>query len=338
MAGQLATELDQDYDRTFRRLSAFFRARGVAADEASDLAQETASKVWVHLNRHGRSREDLDPLIYRIAKNVLAEHWRTKGPNAEPIGEENTRRFATLDGIADIESSLHAAWVMEGLTLPQRRAMAMSIEGFKPSEIARELGIKRNAVDQLLHRAKRSLASSIERRGALGGLALFPARMRLRLREWYSAIIGGPLGEAGASQLVALATLSLAATLSFLSPTDSPSTTTPAEKTTQTTPAMSVDRDERGLDGAATDAAASRPNGVGTFTPPSERDDQVDVDVRNHKVGIKKSIEDGEGKEIELIDFETGHERGEGENRGVSGPLLDAATIVVCENAPAACS
>ena len=340
MAGtQIARELDQNYERTFRRLGAFFRARGVAADEASDLAQETAFKVWVHLKRHGRSRDDLDPLIYRIAKNVLAEHWRTRGPNAEPVGEENTKRFATSDGIAHVESRLQASWMMEDLTGLQRRAMAMFIEGFKPGDIARELGIKRNAVDQLLHRAKRSLATSLKQR-AFAGLALLPARLRLRLREWYASVAGGPLGESGASQLIALATVSLAATLTFLSPAEAPSTEAPGDSSAQVTSARTtLDRGASGPLGSASHGVGTRSVDDGSVAPGSgENDDEVDVDVRKHRVGIKKSVDDGKGGEFELIEFETEHRPGEEGERGTIGPLLDDVTNALCNNAPAACS
>src|SRR5688500_4061378 len=80
--GSLADDLVTSiYQPTMARLVAYFRSKGMNADEAVDLSQETVLRMLVHLRRHGRSAEDLRPLTKTIARNLLVERLRKPGTN-----------------------------------------------------------------------------------------------------------------------------------------------------------------------------------------------------------------------------------------------------------------
>lgn len=168
----LPRELDDDFSTTFGRLQRLFRARGASAEDASDLAQATVERLLLHLRKHGLDERfaayGLAPLINRIATNLYIDHYRANG-----------KRTVPLDEAADLQSSTagpEEAFLRRARTrslrdaidaLPERyrRAIALSLAGMSPAEIAADFGIHRNAADVLLYRARRRLADRLRATG-----------------------------------------------------------------------------------------------------------------------------------------------------------------------------
>ena len=89
------------------------------------------------------------------------------------------------------------------------------MEGRTPSEIARELGIKRNAVDAILHRARRSLAAKLDGGGVLGRLRTVRVPHPVPRAPRDDAVTSvDPSGQAAPAGL-AFATMGMAAVLSL---------------------------------------------------------------------------------------------------------------------------
>jgi RNA polymerase sigma factor (sigma-70 family) len=167
------SELDGGYSATFSRLRATFRARGLSAEDAADLAQEAATRTLVHLRRHGQRRADLAPLINTIARNLLVEEFRAPR-NCLPTEIDPNDVVDTLDVAEEVGARELAGRLRDAIqALPERHrcAVLMCLSGSSPAEIALELGIKRNAADAILHRARRRLAVQLsDLRGALAGI------------------------------------------------------------------------------------------------------------------------------------------------------------------------
>jgi len=177
--GERQTQVE--YTAAFNGLRRFFAGRGVPADEAADLAQEALTRTFVHIKRHGRASEDLWPLLTTVARNLYSDRGRRNTPACVPLTEafELADADPTPDDVVlrrERRDSVRAA--VASLPPRHRRAIELELRGLTPADIARELGIKRNAADALLHRARRSLASKLESmRGTFGAL---PFVLRLR--------------------------------------------------------------------------------------------------------------------------------------------------------------
>ncbi len=223
---------DQDFGAHYKaRLShlvGFFRAKGISHDEAADLAHETVLRTLVHLKRHGRTKEDIGPLTRTIARNLLIERVRRAAPAVVSLdGEIDAADDAPDPSELALQSERREAVqaAMAALTPRHRRVIELWMQGRSPAEIARELGIKRNAADAILHRARRTLASRLGPRALWGGVVLAWVRVRTQTRSAaHSLASWSPDSQILAPAGVSLATVGIAAVLSLTGPVaDAPS-------------------------------------------------------------------------------------------------------------------
>jgi RNA polymerase sigma-70 factor (ECF subfamily) len=206
-----------EYAAAFDGLRRFFGRRGVPPEEAADLAQEALTRTFVHIERHGRANDDLWPLLTTVARNLYADRGRRSEPAVVPITEAvDIAGFEPSPDEVVVERERRRALRAAVASLPprHRRTIELELRGMTPADIARELGIKRNAADALLHRARRSLASKLESmRGAFAALPLV-VRARYLARRISAAISAvDPTGGLVAAA-TALSALTVAGALS----------------------------------------------------------------------------------------------------------------------------
>lgn len=180
------------YTATFARLRLMFRARGVPPEDAADLAQETAARFLAHLRAQGidpRFEQDaVAPLINRIAANLIIDRARaasSRNVSLEGLGSAVDPARISLDDpaeqVEDVDRAREVRAAIASLSDRHRRAIAMSLDGKGPAEIAEDLGILRNAADALLYRARRRLAASLQ--GAAGVVGALVTLLILRARS-----------------------------------------------------------------------------------------------------------------------------------------------------------
>jgi RNA polymerase sigma-70 factor, ECF subfamily len=208
-------ELD-GYPTLFRDLVATFRSRGVGREESQDLAQETILRTLVHLRRHGRSADDLGPLVRTIGRNLFIERIRRAKPEVVELSdtiEDDSPEPADLVVESERRQQIYAA--LQSLTPRHRRVVVLWMQGLTPGQIARELGIKRNAADAILHRARRRLASVLEGdRGALAVVGLAGVRIRFVARRAIDAVGSFDSGGLLTNAATGLAAVGIAVVLS----------------------------------------------------------------------------------------------------------------------------
>jgi len=193
------------YEKHGQRVFTFCYSRLRNREEAQDAAQTTFIYVMRSLQRGVEPEFELAWLL-KIAFNVCRGVRRSSGRNSAAIQDVEDIDTLAAPQAAGYEGSERVAALREALTsLPesQRRGILLrEWQGLSYAEIADELGLSLGAVETLLFRARRNLASRLEHvRSGVGALnvASLASFFRPLLRSGI-----GKLGLIGASASVAL--------------------------------------------------------------------------------------------------------------------------------------
>lgn len=155
------------YDETARPLWSYvYRVSGNAA-LADDILQETYYR-FLRAPRVEMDNAGTKSYLYRIAGNLLRDHWRGKKRDVlftETVNQE----FASRGGSTEIAQStlnLDLERRFEELK-PQERALLWLayVEGNEHKEIARTLGLKEKSIRVLLFRARQKLSGLLQPKG-----------------------------------------------------------------------------------------------------------------------------------------------------------------------------
>jgi len=148
-------------------LQAFF-TRKAGAQEAQDLVQEVF--FCLHTRSVNEQVENVERYLFRIAHNVLASRYRRQAvrgtryqvsltPEDEPADELSPERIA-------LGRSEYECMVVAIQNLPPRAQTAFLLHRSRQMtypEIARQMGISRSAVKQLVLRALTQIIEEMER-------------------------------------------------------------------------------------------------------------------------------------------------------------------------------
>jgi RNA polymerase sigma-70 factor (ECF subfamily) len=302
-------EFTSSYRSSLGRLIGYFRSKGVPREEAADLANETMVRMLVHLKRHGRDRTDLGPLVRTIARNLLVERVRKQAPVIVPLGDDIDVADDALEPVDHMVMSERRDAVRKAigsLSPRHRHVVSLWMDGRAPAEIARELGIKRNAVDAILHRARRSLAAKLDGGGVIGALALLGFRIRFLARRITNAIVAVDPSGHGAPAGLAIATMGVAAVLSLSGPANA--AVAPSDATAGSVAASSATAK---VERAGASAAAVAKHGSSevvrkaaestyevdvvrapAMNPVTGEQDEFGISIRNEPTGGRRSIVD----------------------------------------------
>jgi RNA polymerase sigma-70 factor (ECF subfamily) len=223
LEAEVPLELDQTYLATFGRLKRWFRARGCTPEEAADLAQDAAIRAYVHIRRWGVTGDGLDPLINRIARNLLIDRYRRGTPYLVSLEDAAEVHDPEQDPTEEVDRRQRRRAVRHAVaSLPDRHKTAIlySLNGMSPAEVGQKMGIGRNAADALLHRARRSLAERLRHvgEGSFGIAAIGWFKLRAAARR-LSPARGGEAAAAGLMQAgVVVAAAALVAAFNVASP------------------------------------------------------------------------------------------------------------------------
>src|SRR5437870_1060132 len=142
-----------DHARLLARYEVVIHQRCVAAlrghPDADDVAQDVKLRLWRELQAGKR----YGGLPYRVVVHqvigwTLKDHWAGRDTTS-PLPEEWLGDPHNPIGELDDRYSVKA--LLGALPDRQRECWALRLAGLEPDQIAAELGMKRNAVDQALH-------------------------------------------------------------------------------------------------------------------------------------------------------------------------------------------
>jgi RNA polymerase sigma factor (sigma-70 family) len=142
-----------------RRFLAFLERRVGSRADAEDILQAAFVRG---LQRAGeiRDEERVVPWFYRLLRNAIVDHWRTRA--TEQRGTDGYAREVSAREAAEPELEAEICRCFEGLlsTLrPEQAAILrkVALEGARPVDVATAIGITPNLAMVRLHRARQAL-------------------------------------------------------------------------------------------------------------------------------------------------------------------------------------
>jgi RNA polymerase sigma-70 factor (ECF subfamily) len=149
------------YDRTALPLRAYLiRSCGDLA-LADDLLQE----AYLRMLRSGFEGEDDDHrknYLFRIATNLLRDHFRRKKPESDEVPERD--ESPGHDEAVHMRSDVGSAMVE--LSPRDRQMLWLAyVEGASHEEIAKALGLRTASIRSMLFRARQRLARELQAKG-----------------------------------------------------------------------------------------------------------------------------------------------------------------------------
>lgn len=164
---------DAAFDRYHRRVWAFL----VRLSRRTELAEELLQETFLRLAAHGaRLRDDteLRAWLFTVARNLWRSHQRWAWLDGQRIAELAARALGRQEGAAtplELATASETGRAVERALaeLPEKNrevAWLVLVERMEPSEAARVLGIRPDALRQRLARARQVIATHIDRGAA----------------------------------------------------------------------------------------------------------------------------------------------------------------------------
>lgn len=160
------SEVDEEfsafYRSTIRQLAAFLINQGAAVHVAADIAQDTMAKAyrcWTTLHKPRA-------WVHTVASRALIRTIVAANEDLVEQVPEPTSLLSCPDAIAEWESRYDMLPVLQSLPSRQRQVLAWTFAGYKPSDIAEELGLPSETVRASLVKARRAAADYLKKREA----------------------------------------------------------------------------------------------------------------------------------------------------------------------------
>lgn len=149
------------------------RSRLTSRQAMEDVKQETFARCLQLLRSQGgvRNAERLGPLVNSICNHVLSEHFRANS-RTEAFDEQSANSFVAhepdaLTQVITDDTRRIVRQVLEELPERDRTILrAVFLEEREKDEVCREIGVTRDYIRVLLHRAKHSFREAYTARTA----------------------------------------------------------------------------------------------------------------------------------------------------------------------------
>lgn len=148
------------YDLYVSRIYRFVYFKIPSVEDAQDITSETFLRFWNQV-QDGAAVSHVGAYLYRIARNLVADHYRTRQDALSIEAPEMERLLMDAKGLIKIEESFDMAKVLAALRLLKdeyREAIILRyVDELTTAEIAEALGKTPGNVRVLLHRALETL-------------------------------------------------------------------------------------------------------------------------------------------------------------------------------------
>jgi RNA polymerase sigma-70 factor, ECF subfamily len=152
------------------------RSRTLTSDKVEDLSQETFIRVIAALRREGgvRQPERFGAFVNSICNNTLQEHYRSSAKNArnptiDEVHMDIPDKVLDLEGmLVTKQSAEQVRRILDGMPKRDRDLLrAIFLEEKEKDAVCKELGVDREYLRVLVHRAKDKFKALYEK-GQMG--------------------------------------------------------------------------------------------------------------------------------------------------------------------------
>lgn len=147
------------------RIMAMASARGQDPDAALDITQNVLIAV-ICAAREGRLRaeETLGAFVYGTARNLISNHFRTVARQREDPLEQDVALPSLEDKLIQAERVRMTREALTALGGKDRQILLLTlVEGMKPGEIARKMGLNPEVVRMRKSRALRKVVEKVQK-------------------------------------------------------------------------------------------------------------------------------------------------------------------------------
>ncbi|NPA27316.1 MAG: RNA polymerase sigma factor [Chloroflexi bacterium] len=149
------------YERYLTDVYKFFFYRTGSRPQAEDLTEDTFFKAWRHLQRlKPEEAGNFRLWLFRIARNTLIDHYRTRREEAplEALGEGPVEATDVEERVFHMQDQERVAQALQRLPERLRDVIIYRfLHNFSHEETARLMGLKPNHVRVLQYRALKQL-------------------------------------------------------------------------------------------------------------------------------------------------------------------------------------
>jgi RNA polymerase sigma-70 factor, ECF subfamily len=157
---------EQTFDDVYRKLARPLLKYITRVTGDATLAEDILQKTFFNLlgvDLPEMDSRQMKNYVYKIATNLIADHWRSTRRLRHFFGVFSQDHRATRSN-DDLRTDVRK--VFETLKPQERSLLWLAyVEGATHAEIAGILGLQEGSIKVLLHRARRRLASALEAKG-----------------------------------------------------------------------------------------------------------------------------------------------------------------------------
>ncbi|MFC4005961.1 RNA polymerase sigma factor [Nonomuraea purpurea] len=154
------------YNQAYGQITAYAARRCDSPQDAADVVAETFTVAWRRVDELPEGAE-ATLWLYGVARKVLANHFRGDNRRRARTAELDADLVDLYGHSPDTEVELDAIGrAFRSLPADDRELLSLlAWEGLEREEIAKVLGLSRNAVRIRLHRARRRLSRALAAAG-----------------------------------------------------------------------------------------------------------------------------------------------------------------------------
>jgi len=171
-------QMDEDsfrtfYDRTARSLWSYLYRSSSNATLADDLMQESYYR-FLRVRFSEMDQEYMKNYLFRIATNLLRDHWRHAKVEPQAPSDLDQDRAAksapSPRSVGETPLPSDVMRILQNLKPRERELLWLAyVEGSSHREIAQTVGLKEQSIRSLLFRARNRLASLLRQHGLVSG-------------------------------------------------------------------------------------------------------------------------------------------------------------------------
>ncbi len=152
------------YESTARPLWSYLSRISGDAALADDLLQESYYR-FLRAGLQGMSEAHGKNYLFRIATNLLRDHWR-RGKTTKRLVPEMPRVSPQEDMAEKVQLKSDVWWALQKLKPHERELLWLAyVEGFSHKQIAETIGLKSESIRLLVFRARHKLAGILRKKG-----------------------------------------------------------------------------------------------------------------------------------------------------------------------------